>query len=59
MFENENFGLIITVLNLNWFCRPMLDRLMIVFIDDISVYSKTKAEHQEHLWEVLETLMKE
>ncbi|WP_342852309.1 reverse transcriptase domain-containing protein, partial [Bifidobacterium animalis] len=32
---------------------------MIVFIDDIHVYSKTQEEHEEHLWEVLETLRRE
>ena len=32
---------------------------MIVFIDGILVYSKTHEQHDEHLIEVLETLMKE
>ncbi|GKC21280.1 putative reverse transcriptase domain-containing protein [Tanacetum coccineum] len=39
--------------------RPMLDRSVIVFIDDILVYSKNKEEHEVHLREVLETLRKE
>ena len=37
----------------------MLDRFVIVFIDDILVYSKTEDEHKEHLREVLETLRRE
>jgi len=39
--------------------RPMLDRFVIVFIDDILIYSRTKEEHEVHLREVLETLRKE
>ncbi|GJV93893.1 putative reverse transcriptase domain-containing protein [Tanacetum coccineum] len=38
---------------------PMLDKFVIVFIDDILVYSKSKKEHEAHLREVLETLRKE
>ena len=34
---------------MNRMCRPMLDRSVIVFIDDILVYSKTQREHEEHL----------
>ncbi|CAH9074015.1 unnamed protein product, partial [Cuscuta epithymum] len=33
-----------------------LDRFVIVFIDDILIYSKSKKEHEEHLILVLETL---
>ncbi|KAL4028879.1 hypothetical protein IC575_012091 [Cucumis melo] len=33
-----------------------LDTFVIVFIDDILIYSKTEAEHEEHLRMVLETL---
>ena len=36
--------------------RPYLDRFVIVFIDDILVYSKTEELHQEHLRMVLQTL---
>ncbi|KAL0536723.1 hypothetical protein IC582_025683 [Cucumis melo] len=36
--------------------REFLDTFVIVFIDDILIYSKTKAEHEEHLRMVLETL---
>ncbi|GJR54474.1 putative reverse transcriptase domain-containing protein [Tanacetum coccineum] len=44
---------------MNRVCRPMLDKFVIVFIDDILVYSKSKKEHEAHLREVLETLRKE
>jgi hypothetical protein len=44
---------------MNWVCRPMLDKSVIVFIDDILVYSKRKEEHINHLREVLETLRRE
>ena len=36
--------------------KDFLDTFVIVFIDDILVYSKTEAEHEEHLHKVLETL---
>ncbi|XP_021991419.2 uncharacterized protein LOC110888187 [Helianthus annuus] len=44
---------------MNRVCRPMLDRSVIVFIDDILVYSRSKDEHAVHLREVLEVLRKE
>ncbi|XP_021975263.1 uncharacterized protein LOC110870386 [Helianthus annuus] len=44
---------------MNRVCRPMLDKSVIVFIDDILVYSRSKAAHARHLREVLETLRKE
>ncbi|KAJ9560610.1 LOW QUALITY PROTEIN: hypothetical protein OSB04_005770, partial [Centaurea solstitialis] len=44
---------------MNRVCRPMLDRSVIVFIDDILIYSKSKEEHVEHLRVVLEVLRKE
>ncbi|GKA25894.1 putative reverse transcriptase domain-containing protein [Tanacetum coccineum] len=44
---------------MNRVCRPMLDKSVIVFIDDIIIYSKNKEEHEAHLREVLETLRKE
>ena len=39
--------------------RPMLDRSVIIFIDDILVYSKTQEQHEEHPREVLEILRSE
>jgi hypothetical protein len=35
---------------------PELDRFVVVFIDDILMYSKTKEEHAEHLCIVLSHL---
>ncbi|GKD06337.1 putative reverse transcriptase domain-containing protein [Tanacetum coccineum] len=40
-------------------CRPYLDKLVIVFIDDILIYSKIRKEHEMHLGLVLELLKKE
>ncbi|KAL0550149.1 hypothetical protein IC582_014651 [Cucumis melo] len=37
--------------------REFLDTFVIVFIDDILIYSKTEAEHEEHLRMVLQTLL--
>ena len=36
--------------------RPYLDRFVIVFIDDILVYSRSESEHERHLDLVLQTL---
>ncbi|KAL4026381.1 hypothetical protein IC575_014810 [Cucumis melo] len=36
--------------------REFLDTFVIVFIEDILIYSKTEAEHEEHLRIVLQTL---
>lgn len=39
--------------------KPFLDRIMVVSIDDILVYSKCWAEHEEHLRVRLKILRKE
>ncbi|GJT63725.1 putative reverse transcriptase domain-containing protein [Tanacetum coccineum] len=44
---------------MNRVCRPYLDKFVIVFIDDILIYSKTKEEHDAHLRQILEFLKKE
>ncbi|GJY20231.1 putative reverse transcriptase domain-containing protein [Tanacetum coccineum] len=44
---------------MNSVCRPYLDKFVIVFINDILIYSKTQEEHVEHLRLVLELLKKE
>ena len=36
--------------------QPVLDKFIIVFIDDILVYSKSKSVHEEHLKTALQTL---
>ena len=36
--------------------KPYLDSFMIVFIDDILIYSKNEVEHEEHLRITLQTL---
>ncbi|GJX16234.1 putative reverse transcriptase domain-containing protein [Tanacetum coccineum] len=44
---------------MNRVCKPYLDKFVIVFIDDILIYSKDKREHEEHLKAILELLKKE
>nr|GEU98349.1 retrotransposon protein, putative, Ty3-gypsy subclass [Tanacetum cinerariifolium] len=44
---------------MNRVCKPYLDKFVIVFIDDILVYSKDEEEHGEHLKIILELLKKE
>ncbi|GJW25127.1 putative reverse transcriptase domain-containing protein [Tanacetum coccineum] len=44
---------------MNLVCKPYLDKFIIVFIDDILIYSKNKQEHEEHLKLILELLKKE
>ncbi|GKE09453.1 putative reverse transcriptase domain-containing protein, partial [Tanacetum coccineum] len=44
---------------MNRVCRPYLDKFVIVFIDDILIYSNTREEHVEHLSLVLGLLKKE
>ncbi|GKE56702.1 putative reverse transcriptase domain-containing protein, partial [Tanacetum coccineum] len=62
-FEVMPFGLTnvpAVFMNLmNRVCKPYLDKFVIVFIDDILIYSKSKQEHEKHLKLILELLIKE
>ncbi|GJY42353.1 putative reverse transcriptase domain-containing protein [Tanacetum coccineum] len=44
---------------MNRVCKPYLDKFVIVFIDDIIIYSRNKEEHANHLRIILELLKKE
>nr|GEV06693.1 putative reverse transcriptase domain-containing protein [Tanacetum cinerariifolium] len=44
---------------MNRVCKPYLDKFVIVFIDDILIYSKYKKEHDEHLRQILKLFKKE
>jgi len=41
---------------MNRIFRPFLDKFVVVFIDDILIYSRTREEHAEHLRTVLNIL---
>ncbi|GKD00626.1 putative reverse transcriptase domain-containing protein [Tanacetum coccineum] len=44
---------------MNRVCKPYLDRFVIVFIDDILIYSKSRKEHKGHLKLIMRLLKKE
>ncbi|GKD78330.1 putative reverse transcriptase domain-containing protein, partial [Tanacetum coccineum] len=44
---------------MNRVCKPYLDRFVIVFIDDIMIYSKSRKEHEWHLKLILKLLKEE
>nr|GFB70394.1 putative reverse transcriptase domain-containing protein [Tanacetum cinerariifolium] len=44
---------------MNRVCKPYLEKFVIVFIDDILIYSKNEKEHEEHLKAILGLLKEE
>nr|GFA59372.1 putative reverse transcriptase domain-containing protein [Tanacetum cinerariifolium] len=44
---------------MNRVCKPYLDKFVIIFIDDILIYSKDEKGHEEYLKVILELLKKE
>ena len=41
---------------MNYIFMEYLDKFIVVYLDDILVYSKNEEKHAEHLWLVLEKL---
>nr|GFA85365.1 putative reverse transcriptase domain-containing protein [Tanacetum cinerariifolium] len=44
---------------MNSVCKPYLDKFIIVFINDVLIYSKLEEEHEVHLKTILDLLKKE
>nr|GEU89264.1 reverse transcriptase domain-containing protein [Tanacetum cinerariifolium] len=44
---------------MNRVCKPYLDKFIIIFIDDILIYSKDEKEHEEHPKAILELVKEE
>jgi hypothetical protein len=59
-FTVVSFGLsnapVVFMCLMNGVFRSYLDKFVIVFLDDILVYSKTEEEHEKHLRMVLQVL---
>ncbi|GJR17265.1 putative reverse transcriptase domain-containing protein [Tanacetum coccineum] len=62
-FQVMSFGLtkapVVFIDLMNRVCKPYLDRFVIVFIDDILIYSKRRKEHEGHLKLILKLLKEE
>ncbi|GKE07829.1 putative reverse transcriptase domain-containing protein [Tanacetum coccineum] len=62
-FQVMSFGLtnapVVFMDLMNRVCKPYLVKFVIVFIDDILIYSKDEKDHEEHLKAILELLKKE
>src|SRR5438270_13220040 len=41
---------------MSWIFRPYLNKFVVMFVDDILIYSATKADHTEHLRITLQLL---
>lgn len=41
---------------MNRVCKPYLEKFVIVFINDILIYSKSEEEHKQHLTTILKLL---
>ncbi|KAI3732488.1 hypothetical protein L1987_63693 [Smallanthus sonchifolius] len=44
---------------MNRVCRPFLDHSVIVFVDDLLIYSRSESDHAFHLHEIFEVLQRE
>nr|GEX54461.1 putative reverse transcriptase domain-containing protein [Tanacetum cinerariifolium] len=62
-FQVMPFGLtntyVVFMYLMNRVCKPYLDKFVIVFIDDILIYSKSRKQHEGHLELILRLLKKE
>nr|GEV77087.1 hypothetical protein [Tanacetum cinerariifolium] len=58
-FQVMPFSLTNTPAVMNRVCKPYLDRFVIIFTDDILIYSKSRKEHEGHLKLILKLRKKE
>ncbi|WVZ97281.1 hypothetical protein U9M48_042830, partial [Paspalum notatum var. saurae] len=56
LFDQLQGACVFSKIDLRSVFMDYLDKFVVVFIDDILIYSKTKAEHEEHLRLVLQRL---
>ncbi|GJR52425.1 putative reverse transcriptase domain-containing protein [Tanacetum coccineum] len=58
-FGLTNAPVVFRISLMNRVCKPYFDKFVIVFIDDILIYSRNKEEHANYLRIILELLKKE